>query len=114
DGAGALGGRGGAAAAAAGSALAAYGVDLVEEDYGGRGGAGAAEEVADGALRLAHVHVEQLGALDGEKVERGLGGHGLGGEGLGATGRAVEEQALGRGDDAGDGRVCLLRGGGVS
>ncbi len=62
------------------------------------------------ALRLPHVLVEELGALDIEEVAprravaRALGyllgqriGHGLGNEGLAATGGAVEQDALGRG-----------------
>lgn len=82
-------------------ALAADGVDLVKEDDGRGSAAGSLEQRADGALRLADVHVEELGALDGEEVEAGLGGHGLRGEGLGTSWGAVEEEAFGRvGEDA--------------
>ena len=38
------------------------GVDLVDEDDGGRGEAGALESVAQQGLALAHVHAEQLRA----------------------------------------------------
>ncbi|KAL3304298.1 AAA family ATPase [Colletotrichum asianum] len=62
---------------AAAGALSADGVDLVKEDDARAGRARAFKELSDGTLRLAHVHVEELGALDGKKVETGLGGHGL-------------------------------------
>ena len=70
---------------------------------------GPLEDQADLALGLAHVLVEQLGALDVEEVAAGvlvagdlahlLGqgvGHRLGDEGLAAAGGAVEQDALGR------------------
>ena len=70
---------------------------------------GPLEDLPDLALRLAHVLVEELGALDVEEVAAHVGvagrlghllgqrvGHGLGDEGLAAAGRAVEQDALGR------------------
>src|SRR5258705_1783849 len=98
----------------AGAAGAEEGVHLVEEDddrdiLGGLF-LGLDEDLADLALGLADVLVEELGALDveeealdllaallgdflGEVVRDGLGDHGLA-----AAGRAVEEHALGRGE----------------
>ena len=88
-------------------------VHLVEEDDDGDALLGLLpgplEDQADLALGLAHVLVEQLGALDVEEVAAGLGvaaelghllgqrvGHGLGDERLAAARGAVEEDALGR------------------
>ena len=63
----------------------ADGVDLVEEDDAGRGGARLAEDVAHGPLAVAHILGEELGPLDGDEVHLGLRGHGLRHHGLGAT-----------------------------
>src|SRR5437016_3430044 len=64
------------------------------------------EDLADLALGLAHVVVEQLGARDVEEVALDLlpallgdllgqvVGHGLGDHGLAAAGRPVEQHAL--------------------
>src|SRR5262245_61417558 len=98
----------------AGAAGAEEGVHLVEEDDDGDilGGffAGLDEDLADLALGLADVLVEELGALDGEEEALDLFaaffgdaggevvGDGFGDHGLAAAGRAVEEHALGRGE----------------
>ena len=70
--------------------------------------AGALEDEAYLAFRLAHILVEQLGALDVEEVTAGFGvvggfgqllgegvGHCFGDEGLAAAGRPVEQYAFG-------------------
>src|SRR6266536_4631584 len=96
----------------AGAAGADERVHLVEEDDDGHvlGGllAGLDEDLADLALGLADVLVEQLGALDGEEealdlLAAFLGdaggevvGDGLGDHGLAAAGRAIEQHALRR------------------
>jgi hypothetical protein len=45
----------------------------------------------DLALRLAHIHVDELGALDRQEVYLALGGNGLGQEGLASAGRTIEQ-----------------------
>src|SRR5262249_910384 len=98
----------------AGAAGAEEGVHLVAEDDDGDvlGGLflGLEEDLADFALGLPDVLVEQLGALDVEEEALDLlaalfrdllgevVGDGLGDHGLAATGRAIEEHALGRGE----------------
>src|SRR4030095_11777012 len=98
----------------AGAAGAEEGVHLVEEDDDGNilGGLflGLDEDLADLALGLADVLVEELGALDVEEEALDLlaallgdllgevVGDGLGDHGLAAAGRAIEEHALGRGE----------------
>ena len=98
----------------AGAAGAEEGVHLVEEDDDGDvlGGLflGLDEDLANLALGLADVLVEELGALDVEEEALDLlaalfgdllgevVGDGLGDHGLAAAGRAVEEHALGRGE----------------
>src|SRR5215472_3234197 len=95
----------------AGAAGAEQRVHLVEEhnDRHVLGGllAGLDEDLADLSLRLAHVLVQKLGALDVEEVALDLlapllgdllgevVGHGLGDHGLATARRAVEEHALG-------------------
>ena len=44
------------------------GVNLVKENDARGGGTSFAEDFADGALRFANVHANQLGALDGNEV----------------------------------------------
>ena len=71
-------------------------VDLVEEHERGSGVRGSAEQLADRPLGLAHVLVEQLGALDGEHVELAGAGERAQQERLAAAGRAVDEHAARR------------------
>src|SRR5262249_37006600 len=98
----------------AGAARPEQRVHLVEEDDDGDvlGGLflGLDEDLADLALGLADVLVEELGALDVEEEALDLlaalfgdllgevVGDGLGDHGLAAAGRAVEQHALGRGE----------------
>ena len=68
-------------------------IELVEEHDAGRRPPGAREHLPHVLLRLSDVHVQQLGALHAEKVERALGGDGLGQEGLADPRRTVEQHA---------------------
>ena len=83
------------AAAHAGAAVAADGVDLVDEDDGGGVLLGLFEEVADAGGADADEHLDELRAGHREEGDAGLAGDGLGEEGLTGSGRAVEEDALG-------------------
>lgn len=67
------------------------GVELVEEDDAGSGGASLVEDVADVAFRLAEPHAEQLGTLDRDEVGGALIGDGLGQHCFTGTGWSVEE-----------------------
>ena len=83
------------AAAHAGAAVAADGVDLVDEDDGRRVLLGLLEQVAHAARADADEHLDEVGA--GDRVERHarLAGDGAGEQGLAGSGRAVEQHALG-------------------
>ena len=83
------------AAAHAGAAVAADGVDLVDEHDGGRRLLGLLEQVADPAGADADEHLDEVGARDGEERHAGLAGHGPGEQGLAGARRAVEQHALG-------------------
>lgn len=82
------------AAAHTGAAVTADGVDLVDEDDGGRILLGLAEEVAHARGADADEHLDEVGTGDG--VERGacLAGDGAGEERLAGSGRAVQQHAL--------------------
>ena len=82
------------AAAQAGAPLAAYGVDLVNEDNGGGILLGLVE-VPDAAGAHAHIELHKVGARDGQEVYPGLAGHRLGDEGLTGARRAHQQHALG-------------------
>ena len=83
------------AAAEAGAALAADGVDLVDEDEAGGVLLALVEEVADARGADADEHLDEVRAADGEEGHVGLAGHGPGEKGLARAGRADEEDALG-------------------
>jgi hypothetical protein len=82
-----------AAAVALVAALGRDRVELVEEDDARASVARALEHAPHIGLGLADVHVEQLGPLDREEVERELGRDGLGEQRLARAGRPVEEDA---------------------
>ena len=82
-------------AADAGAAVAADGVDLVDEDDGGRVGFGLLKQVADTGGADAHEHFHEVGTGDGEERHAGLAGDGAGQQGLTGSGRAVQQHALG-------------------
>ena len=83
------------ATAEAGAAVTADGVDLVDEDDGGRVLLGLLEQVAHAAGADADEHLDEVGA--GDRVERHarLAGDGAGEQGLAGSGRAVQQHALG-------------------
>ena len=94
------------AAAHAGTAVAADGVDLVDEDDGGRVLLGLLEEVAHAAGADADEHLDEVGSRDRVERHAGLAGDGAGEQGLAGSGRAVEQHALG---DAGADGLELRR-----
>jgi hypothetical protein len=82
-------------AAQASPAVAADGVDLVDEDDAGGVLLALLEEVPDAARAHAHEHLDEVGAGDGEEGHSGLAGHGPGEERLPRARRAHEQDALG-------------------
>ena len=82
------------AAAEAAAALAADGVDLVDEDDGRSVLLGLREEVAHAARADADVHLHKVGAGDGEELHPGLTGHGTREQRFARAGRADEQDAL--------------------
>ena len=76
------------AAAQAGAAMAADGVDLVDEDDAGLVLLGLLEQVAHPAGADAHEHLHEVRAGDAEERHAGLAGHGPGQQGLAGAGRA--------------------------
>ena len=80
------------AAAEAGAAVAADGVDLVDEDDGRRLRLGLLEQVADAAGADADEHLDEVGARDREERHAGLAGHGPGEQRL-AGARAARRAA---------------------
>ena len=93
-------------AAQAGAAMAADGVELVDEDDAGRVLLGLVEEVAHAAGADADEHLDELGAADGEEGHASLAGHGAGQQRLADARRANQQHALG---DAGAQGGELLR-----
>ena len=82
------------AAADAGAAVAADGIDLVDEDDGRAVLLGLLEEVADAARAHADEHLDEVGTGDREEGHSGLAGDGSGQQGLAGAGRAVQQHAL--------------------
>ena len=80
-------------AAQAGAAVAADGVQLVDEDDAGRVLLGLIEQVAHAAGADADEHLHELGAGDGEEGHAGLTGHGAGQQGLADAGRSHQQHA---------------------
>ena len=83
------------AAAHAGAAVAADGVDLVDEEDGGGVFLGGVEQVADPAGAHAHEHLDELRAVDGEEGHARLAGHGPAQQRLAGARRAHQQHALG-------------------
>ena len=83
------------AAAHAGTALAADGVDLIDEDQARAVFLGALEQVAHPAGTHAHEHLHELRAGEGEEGHAGLTGDGLGQQGLAGAGRAHQQNPFG-------------------
>ena len=93
------------AAAQARAALAAHGVDLVNEDQRRAVGLGGVEQVADAGCADADEHLHEVRAGDVEERHARLAGDGAGQHGLAASGRAEQQDALG---DLGAQRLELL------
>ena len=82
-------------AAHAGAAVAADGVDLVDEDDRGSVLLGLLEQVADPAGADADEHLDEVGARDGVERHARLAGDGAGEQRLAGARGAVEQHALG-------------------
>ena len=83
------------AVAEAGAAMAADGVDFVDEDDARRRFLGLVEHVADAAGADADEHLDEVRAGDGEERHARLAGDGAGEQGLAGAGRADQQRALG-------------------
>ena len=83
------------AVAEAGAAMAADGVDLVDEDDARRRFLGLLEHVAHAAGADADEHLDEVRAGDGEEGHARLAGDGAGEQGLAGAGRADQQRALG-------------------
>ena len=83
------------AAAQTGAALAADGVDLVDEDDAGAVLLGLLEQVAHPGGADADEHLDEIRTGDGEERHAGLTGDGTGQQRLTRAGGAVEQHALG-------------------
>ena len=82
-------------AAHAGPAVAANGVDLVDEDDGRRVLLGLLEQVTHARGAHSDEHLDEFRAGHGEEGHAGLAGDCLGEQGLPGPGRAVQQDALG-------------------
>ena len=81
------------AAAEAGAAMAADGVDLVDEDDAGRVLLGLLEHVAHAGGADADEHLDEVGARDGEERHVGLAGDGAREQRLAGARRADQQRA---------------------
>ena len=70
------------------------GVQFVEEEDSGAGGARARKHGAHAPLRLADVRIHQLGALDADKGQSALGGHRLGQQRLAGASRTPGREGV--------------------
>ena len=82
------------AAAQAGAAVAAHGVDLVDEDDAGGVLLALFEHVAHAGGADAHEHLHEVGAGDGEERHVGFAGDGAGEQGLASAGGTDQQHAL--------------------
>ncbi len=76
------------------AAMAADGVDLVDEDDAGGVLLALFEHVADPARADAHEHLDEIGPRDGEERHVGLTRDGAGEQRLAGAGRADQQHAL--------------------
>ena len=83
------------AATEAGAALAADGVDLVDEDDGPAKLAGLCKEVAHAAGADTHEHLHEVAAGDGQEADAGLAGDRAGEQRLAGAGGPDQQHALG-------------------
>ena len=82
-------------AAKARAALAAHGVDLVNEHNGGRLLFRLFKEIPDAGRAYAHIQLHKVGAGNGEEAHAGLPGYRLGQQRLAGTRRAYQQHTLG-------------------
>ena len=82
-------------AAQSGAALAADGVDLVDEDDARRVLLGLLEQIAHPGRADADEHLDEVRTGDREERHPGLTGDRAGQQGLAGAGRAVEQHPLG-------------------
>ena len=82
-------------AADAGAAMAADGVDFVDEQDGRGVFLGGVEQIADAAGADADEHLDELGAVDREERHARLAGHGAAEQRLAGARRAHQQNALG-------------------
>ena len=82
-------------AADAGAAVAAHGVDLVDEEDGRGVFLGRVEQVADPPGAHADEHLDELGAVDRKEGHAGLAGHGAAQQRLARARRTHQQNALG-------------------
>ena len=80
-------------AAQAGAAAAADGVDLIDEDDGGRVFLGALEEVAHAGSANADEHLHEFGSGDAEEGDVGFAGDGARHQGFAGAGRSDQQDA---------------------
>ena len=93
------------ATAMTGAALAADGVDLVDEDDAGRLALGLLEQVAHATGADTHEHLDKFGARDAEERHTRLAGHGAADECLTRARRPDQQHAFG--DACAHGRELL-------
>ena len=82
-------------AAQTGAALAAHGVDLVNEHNGGGLLFRLLKQVPDTAGTYAHIQFHKVGTGNRQEAHAGLAGHRLGKQRLAGTRRAHQQHALG-------------------
>ena len=83
------------ATAHTGATVATDGVNLIDEDDGGRGFLGLLEQVTDPAGTDADEHLDEIGSGNGEERHPSFPRDGARQEGLAGPGRTVEQHALG-------------------
>ena len=83
-------------AAQTGAALAADGVDLIDEHDGRGDFSGLFKQVPDTSCADTHVHFHEIRAGNGQELHVRLSGHGLGKQGLTGTRRAHQQRTLGQ------------------
>ena len=83
------------AAADAGPALAAYGINFIDEDQAGAVLLGALKQVANAAGAHAHKHLHKFRTGEGEEGHARLAGNGLGQQGFAGAGGAHQQHSLG-------------------
>src|SRR5579875_3746627 len=78
----------------AGTALTAYGINLVNKDEGGPMGLGRIEQIADTARAHSHKHLHKVRAGDMKERHTCLSGHGARQHGFSTARRAKQQHAF--------------------